>query len=146
VSTVLHATVYMFLHNFLNVLVQIANKMGLQKKQSLQIRHSLRSLLDPLPKICGRLISPNNESSHFIERSAACEAATLRLRNTQSACQHELYIQTVRPRNRVQVGGAFARVQIMSASEVALQRIALRRALHYYYYYYYYYYCTDSVV
>jgi hypothetical protein len=32
VSTLLHATVYMFLHNFLNVLVQIANKMGLQKK------------------------------------------------------------------------------------------------------------------
>jgi hypothetical protein len=31
VSTFLHATVYMFLHNLLNVLVQIANKMGLQK-------------------------------------------------------------------------------------------------------------------
>jgi hypothetical protein len=35
-STLLHATVYiyiyMFLHNLLNVLVQIANKMGLQKK------------------------------------------------------------------------------------------------------------------
>jgi hypothetical protein len=30
-STLLHATVYMFLHNLLNVLVQIANKMGLQK-------------------------------------------------------------------------------------------------------------------
>jgi hypothetical protein len=29
VSTLLHATVYMFLHNLLNVLVQIANKMGL---------------------------------------------------------------------------------------------------------------------
>jgi hypothetical protein len=29
-STLLH--VYMFLHNLLNVLVQIANKMGLQKK------------------------------------------------------------------------------------------------------------------
>jgi hypothetical protein len=27
-----HATVYVFLHNLLNVLVQIANKMGLQKK------------------------------------------------------------------------------------------------------------------
>jgi hypothetical protein len=33
VSTFLHATVYMFLHNLLNVLVQIANKMGLQKKK-----------------------------------------------------------------------------------------------------------------
>jgi hypothetical protein len=35
VSTLLlvHATVYVCLHNFLNVLVQIANKMGLQKKQ-----------------------------------------------------------------------------------------------------------------
>jgi hypothetical protein len=32
VSTLLHATVYIFLHNLLNVLVQIANKMGLQKK------------------------------------------------------------------------------------------------------------------
>jgi hypothetical protein len=31
VSTLLHATVYMFLHNLLNILVQIANKMGLQK-------------------------------------------------------------------------------------------------------------------
>jgi hypothetical protein len=31
VSTLLHATVYMFLHNLLNVLLQIANKMGLQK-------------------------------------------------------------------------------------------------------------------
>jgi hypothetical protein len=30
-STLLHATVYMFLHNLLNVLVQIANKMELQK-------------------------------------------------------------------------------------------------------------------
>jgi hypothetical protein len=31
VSTLLHATVYVFLHNLLNVQVQIANKMGLQK-------------------------------------------------------------------------------------------------------------------
>jgi hypothetical protein len=31
-STLLHATLYMFLHNLLNVLVQIANKMGLQRK------------------------------------------------------------------------------------------------------------------
>jgi hypothetical protein len=31
VSTLLHETVYMFLHNLLNVLVQIANKMELQK-------------------------------------------------------------------------------------------------------------------
>jgi hypothetical protein len=31
-STLLHATVYMILHNLLNVLVQIANKMELQKK------------------------------------------------------------------------------------------------------------------
>jgi hypothetical protein len=33
-STLLHATVYVFLHDLLNVLVQIANKMGLQKKSS----------------------------------------------------------------------------------------------------------------
>jgi hypothetical protein len=32
VSTLLHAIVYLFLHNLLNVLVQIANKIGLQKK------------------------------------------------------------------------------------------------------------------
>jgi hypothetical protein len=31
-STLLHATVYMFLHNLLNLLVQIENKMGLRKK------------------------------------------------------------------------------------------------------------------
>jgi hypothetical protein len=31
VSILLHAIVYMFLYNLLNVLVQIANKMGLQK-------------------------------------------------------------------------------------------------------------------
>jgi hypothetical protein len=31
VSTLLHGTVYMFLHSLLNVLVQIANTMGLQK-------------------------------------------------------------------------------------------------------------------
>jgi hypothetical protein len=30
-TTLLHATVYMFLHNLLNVLVQIANKIGFQK-------------------------------------------------------------------------------------------------------------------
>jgi hypothetical protein len=32
VSTLLHAIVLVLLHNLLNVLVQIANKMGLQKK------------------------------------------------------------------------------------------------------------------
>jgi hypothetical protein len=32
VSTLLHATAYAFLHNLLNVLVQIANKVGLQKE------------------------------------------------------------------------------------------------------------------
>jgi hypothetical protein len=31
-SSLLHATVYMCLHNLLKVLVQIASKMGLQKK------------------------------------------------------------------------------------------------------------------
>jgi uncharacterized membrane protein len=33
-STLLHATVYVFLHNLLNVLVQIANKIGLRKNIS----------------------------------------------------------------------------------------------------------------
>jgi hypothetical protein len=32
VSSLLHATVYMFLHNLLNVLVQIEYEMGFQKK------------------------------------------------------------------------------------------------------------------
>jgi hypothetical protein len=32
VSILLHAIVYVFLHNLLNVLVQITNNMGLQKK------------------------------------------------------------------------------------------------------------------
>jgi hypothetical protein len=32
VSTLLHAIVYVLLHSLLNVLVQIENKMGLQKK------------------------------------------------------------------------------------------------------------------
>jgi hypothetical protein len=32
-STLLHDTVYAFLCNLLNVLVQIANKMGLQEKK-----------------------------------------------------------------------------------------------------------------
>jgi hypothetical protein len=32
-TTLLHATVYMFLHKLLNVLVQIENKMGLEKKK-----------------------------------------------------------------------------------------------------------------
>jgi hypothetical protein len=31
VSTLLHATVYVFLRSLLNVLLEIANKMGLQK-------------------------------------------------------------------------------------------------------------------
>jgi hypothetical protein len=35
-NTLLHATVYMFLHNLLNVLVQVANKMGLLKMASYQ--------------------------------------------------------------------------------------------------------------
>jgi hypothetical protein len=33
-STLLHATVYMFLHNLLNVLLQIANKLALQTKKA----------------------------------------------------------------------------------------------------------------
>jgi hypothetical protein len=35
VSTLLHATVYMFVHNLQNVLVQIANKMGSQKRMQM---------------------------------------------------------------------------------------------------------------
>jgi hypothetical protein len=34
VNTLPHATVYMFLHNLLNVLVRIANKMGLHKENN----------------------------------------------------------------------------------------------------------------
>jgi hypothetical protein len=39
VSTLLHAPVYIFLHNLLIVLVQIANKMGLQKKDLCTTTH-----------------------------------------------------------------------------------------------------------
>jgi hypothetical protein len=34
VSTLLHAPVYVFLHSLLNVLVQIANEMGIQKNKT----------------------------------------------------------------------------------------------------------------
>jgi hypothetical protein len=40
VSTLLHATVYVFLHSLLQVLVQIANKMGLQKKKFAYLAYS----------------------------------------------------------------------------------------------------------
>jgi hypothetical protein len=44
-STLLHATVYMFLHSLLNVLVQIANKTGLQKiKQNFNVFTSVYKL------------------------------------------------------------------------------------------------------
>jgi hypothetical protein len=36
-STLLHATLYMVLHNLFSVLVQIANKMQLQKKSALKM-------------------------------------------------------------------------------------------------------------
>jgi hypothetical protein len=39
-SILLHASVYMFLHNLLNVLVQIENKMGLQKKNFIRHHYS----------------------------------------------------------------------------------------------------------
>jgi hypothetical protein len=41
VTTLLHAAVYMFLHNLLNVLIHIANKMGLQKKYIFELYFSL---------------------------------------------------------------------------------------------------------
>jgi hypothetical protein len=37
VNTLLHATVYMFLHNLLNLLVQNANKIGLRKKMLAEV-------------------------------------------------------------------------------------------------------------
>jgi hypothetical protein len=43
-STLLHATAYMFLHNLLHVLVQITNKIGLQKK-SCNVEHYFRSTM-----------------------------------------------------------------------------------------------------
>jgi hypothetical protein len=49
VSTLLHATVYMLLHNLLNVLVQIANKMGLQKKPSSSSHVKNGGAVTPLP-------------------------------------------------------------------------------------------------
>jgi hypothetical protein len=44
VSTLLHAAVYMFLHNLLNVTVQIANEFGLQKRQEKNTEISTRNL------------------------------------------------------------------------------------------------------
>jgi hypothetical protein len=38
--TLLHATVHVFLHNLLKVLVQIANKMGLQKTVCTSVLHT----------------------------------------------------------------------------------------------------------
>jgi hypothetical protein len=43
VSTLLHATIYVFVHNLLNVLIQIANKVGLQKL-SLPARSEVRQV------------------------------------------------------------------------------------------------------
>jgi hypothetical protein len=62
VSTLLHATVYMFLHNLLNVLVQIANKMGLQKKFfSVPPSLACQSILSLLP-----FIYPPSLSLHLL--------------------------------------------------------------------------------
>jgi hypothetical protein len=61
VSTLLHATVYMFLHNLLNVLVQIANKMGLQKKN--KVYKFLESQLQTISNRC----RPDSRSS-FVDR------------------------------------------------------------------------------
>jgi hypothetical protein len=47
VSTLLHAIVYVLLHNLLNVLVHIANKMGLQKNMCIVCRGNVVS--EPLP-------------------------------------------------------------------------------------------------
>jgi hypothetical protein len=44
VSTLLHATVYVFLYSLLHVLVQIANKMGLQKKICSHVTTGVRSV------------------------------------------------------------------------------------------------------
>jgi hypothetical protein len=41
VSTLLHAIVYVFLQNLLNVLVQIGNKMRLQKNEDSRINTAL---------------------------------------------------------------------------------------------------------
>jgi hypothetical protein len=44
VCTLLHATVYMFLHNLLNVLVQIANKMEFKKKKIIGVSNLVLSI------------------------------------------------------------------------------------------------------
>jgi hypothetical protein len=59
-STLIHATVYMFLHNLLNVLVQIANKMGLQKR-NLPAEYGSYGTgvrLDPSLRVLGTLAPP----------------------------------------------------------------------------------------
>jgi hypothetical protein len=52
VSTLLHATVYVFLHNLLNVLVQIANKMGLQKKNTQYVQARKDTLTVTRGQVC----------------------------------------------------------------------------------------------
>jgi hypothetical protein len=66
VSTLLHATVCMFFHNLLNILIQIAYKMGLQKNIDLTLREEywinicLKVMaLHRLPLIRSFFLAPN---------------------------------------------------------------------------------------
>jgi hypothetical protein len=52
VSTLLHATVYLFLHNLLNVLVEIANKMGFRKEYFLFLTANLIEITQMHYEIC----------------------------------------------------------------------------------------------
>jgi hypothetical protein len=47
VNTFLHATVYMFLHNLLTALVQIASKIGLQKEIGPSVQVQIPYKIDP---------------------------------------------------------------------------------------------------
>jgi hypothetical protein len=63
VSTLVHATVYMFLHNLLHGLVLIANKMGLQKKISYNMATFITTAVrtsNPISESASELYRPSD--------------------------------------------------------------------------------------
>jgi hypothetical protein len=85
-STLLHATLYFFLHNLLNVLVQLANKMRLQRKYlpprnkvylaspTTSLRHVLFFLREKDEKVGGGVVRDTTvlEGGGVIETEFGC--------------------------------------------------------------------------
>jgi hypothetical protein len=109
-SALLHATVNLFLHNLLNVLVQIANKMGLQKKTTSYSRDSGSEFQprDPpskqapafsFPKVAATdpmRLTLNQETTHSVGDRA-------RARCTCSSCGRSLKVSLLGPPLRKQL-------------------------------------------